>query len=82
MVRDEREPGGEARRELQIWTFAVEIDGRMGAGVFIIYWNHLFFPSLLHWTARFRGRTGGGVLVHELRLRLGSVGRNELGCFE
>lgn len=80
MVRDEREPGGEEQRELQIWTFAVKIDECMGAGVFVIYWNPLF--SLLHWTAGFRGRAGGGVLVHELRLGLDPVGRNELGCFE
>ena len=82
MVRDERESGGEARRELQIWTFTAKIDGCMDAGVFVIYRNLLLFSFIIALDGWFSGKARGGVSVHELRLELGSMGRNEPDCFE
>ena len=52
----------------------------MGAGVFVIYWNLLRFSFLIALDGWFSGKARGGVSVHELRLELGSVGRNEFGC--
>ena len=60
--------------------FAVEIGRCIGTGVFVIYWNLLFISFLIALDGWFSWKGRRGVLVHELRLELGSVGRNEFGC--